>query len=212
MFTGLIQKVGKLESIRLQGDTGVLALHVASWDSNIEIGESIAVQGVCLTVTAVEGAGIQFDILKETLDKTALREKKSGDLLNLERALRPIDRLGGHFVTGHIDGTGIVKAVNRAGRDWVLEIAIPESMCSGFVPKGSVALDGISLTVAELKGSSFGVHIIPHTWAETSLVDLKAGAMVNIETDILGKYVKGYLNKSGEGKVTWDKLKKAGFM
>jgi len=176
-------------------------------------GESIAVDGVCLTAVEADERSVRFDVLMETLHRTGFGERKLGDLVNLERALRLGDAMGGHMVTGHVDGTGTIRSLTRAGRDWVVEAACSNELLSGIVPKGSIALDGISLTVAELRAESFTVHIIPHTWQNTSLSQARVGRLVNLETDIIGKYVARYLQKGlPSSHIGWDTLKNAGFM
>ncbi|MFH0881132.1 MAG: riboflavin synthase [Lentisphaerota bacterium] len=213
MFTGLIQQTGKLEEIRQGAGGGALYLRSASWPSPIVLGESIAVQGVCLTAVREDAGIIQFDVLLETLAKTNLGMKKRGDSLNLERALRAGDAMGGHLVSGHVDGMGRIREMRPAGRDWVVVVECSAELIQGIVPKGSIALDGISLTVVEVGDASFSVHIIPHTWEQTSLSSLRVGDAVNLETDLLGKYVAKYLGANVPGHaLTWEKLRQSGFM
>ena len=207
MFTGLIQKVGKLAGKKPRGDGMVFTIQHDAWDSPLVNGESVAVQGVCLTVTAIRAGEFSCDVLNETVNKTNLGKKDPGAPLNLERALRADERLGGHIVSGHVDGPGMVLAFDQKGSDWVLEITCDESLMRGIVPKGSIAIDGISLTIAELRPKSFTVHIIPHTLANTSLKVLKKSHTVNLETDIIGKYVQRYLERIQPASgVTMDKL------
>jgi riboflavin synthase len=177
----------------------------------LSIGESIAVQGICVSVTRAGSEEFDCDILAETLAKTNLSNKQSGALLNLERSLRSTDRLDGHIVTGHVDGIGSVLDVKRAGDDHILRIGCDETMLANIVTKGSVACDGVSLTVVELDALAFGVHIIPLTWAETSLSMLRTGSTVNIETDIVGKYVQKQVHHRPESTITLEKLRNAGF-
>ena len=213
MFTGLIQKVGRLEQISFQGEAGRLTLS-AQFDSPLEIGESIAINGACLTLVEQNGARLVFDVLRETFAKTALREKSAGAPLNLERALRMGDPLGGHLISGHVDGTGELQRVETAGRDKVLVISAP-ALIADFVPKGSIAVDGISLTVVEVNPSegTFSVHVIPHTWSQTALSALSAGSRINLETDLIGKYVRATLASTpAPAPITWDKLRNAGFL
>ena len=213
MFTGLVQQVGRLEQITFQGEAGRLAL-TAPFSCPLEIGESIAVNGACLTLVEQAGERLVFDVLRETFSKTALSDKTSGAPLNLERALRMGDPLGGHLVSGHVDGTGELLRVESAGRDKVLLLFAPR-LIAEIVPKGSIAVDGISLTVVEVHPTdqTFSVHIIPHTWSETALSSLSAGMRVNLETDMLGKYVRATLAASAAPMaITWDKLRGAGFL
>jgi len=154
-----------------------------------------------------------FDVLRETFDKTALRDLTPGAPLNLERALRMGDPLGGHLVSGHIDGTGTVRSIENVGRDKALTVSAPE-LIAEMVPKGSIALNGISLTIVEVRPIQglFSVHIIPHTWNETALSSLSVGARVNLETDILGKYVRAALGANTPAPITWERLQAAGFL
>ena len=213
MFTGLVQQVGRLEQVSFQGEAGRLALS-ARVDAPLQIGESIAVNGACLTLVEQHGEKLVFDVLRETFDKTSLRDKGPGSPLNLERALRVGDPLGGHLVSGHVDGTGEVQRIESAGRDKVLVVAAP-ALIAEIVPKGSIAIDGISLTVVEVLPAegTFSVHVIPHTWSQTALAALVAGGRVNLETDMIGKYVRKMAAATASAPpVTWDKLRDAGFL
>ena len=212
MFTGLVQKVGRLEQVSFQGEAGRLVLSV-HFDAALQTGESIAVNGACLTLVEQHGEKLVFDVLRETFEKTALREKSPGAPLNLERALRLGDPLGGHLVSGHVDGTGELRHIEPAGRDKILTISAP-ALLAEIAPKGSIAVDGISLTVVDVTANNgtFTVHVIPHTWSQTALSALAAGARVNLETDLIGKYVRVTLASSFPAPtVTWDKLRDAGF-
>lgn len=213
MFTGLVQQVGRLEQIAFQGAAGRLTL-CARFDGPLQIGESVAVNGTCLTLVEQHGDRLTFDVLRETFDKTALRDKAPGAPLNLERALRLGDPLGGHLVSGHVDGTGELQRVESAGRDKVLVVAAA-SLIGEIVPKGSIAIDGISLTVVDVApaAGTFSVHVIPHTWSETALVSLAPGMRVNLESDLIGKYVRKTMAMEATApRVTWDKLRAAGFL
>ena len=214
MFTGLIQQVGAFSRLEMSRKTGVLWLD-AQWDRvELEIGESIAVNGACLSLIRQEGSQLAFNVLQETIRKTALNDKRSGDLLNLERALRMGDPLGGHLVSGHVDGIGTVQSVATDANDIVLTIAAP-SLIHDMVPKGSIAIDGISLTLVEVNAASgeFSVHIIPHTWQETALRIIQPGMKVNLETDMLGKFVRAQLDQQKETpRITWERLEQAGFL
>lgn len=212
MFTGLTQQVGTLAGKKARSDGMSLVIRHAPWDAPLVVGESVAVQGACLTVTSIRTGEFTCDVLAETLKKTTLGGISTGAKLNLERALRADDRLGGHIVTGHIDGTGRVHSLEQKGDDWILEVACGHELLAGIVPKGSVAIDGVSLTVADLRSASFTVHLIPHTWTHTSLHVLKTGWSVNLETDLIGKYVQRYLGLMQQDKgLTLDKLRAAGF-
>jgi riboflavin synthase len=213
MFTGLIQRTGELAEVTAGSGSGRLVLRTGPWTPPLAVGESVAVQGVCLTLTRFDETSLEFDILRETLEKTSLGHQRAGDRLNLERALRVGDPMGGHIVTGHVDGVGRVTSLARAGRDWVVEIGCEPGLMEGIVPKGSIACDGISLTVVGLGPGAFTVHVIPHTWTNTSFPDLRVGTEVNLETDVLGKYVRRLLAPPGAaGGLTWDTLRKSGFV
>jgi riboflavin synthase len=213
MFTGLVQQLGRLEQIAFQGEAGRLTLS-ADFAAPLEIGESIAIHGACLTLVEQSGTRLVFDVLRETFAKTSLRDKSPGALLHLERALRMGDPLGGHLVSGHVDGTGELQRVENAGRDYVLTLSAP-ALIAEIVPKGSIAIDGISLTVVavEAAAGTFSVHVIPHTWSETALAALAPGDRVNLETDMIGKYVRAALAATAPAPaITWDKLRNAGFL
>lgn len=197
MFTGIIQRVGRIESIERSGGHGRLRLNAGAWNPAITVGESIAVEGVCLTVTEDRNGILFFDVLKETFDRTNLGEKKVGARVNVERALRAGDAIGGHFVTGHVDGVGRVRKITPIGRDWILEVQCDPSLMAQMVGKGSIAVSGVSLTLVDLFRDGFTVHLIPHTWANTSLSDLRPGDAVNLETDMIGKYVQRLLSLRG---------------
>ena len=211
MFTGLIQTRGELVALNRSGDSARLQVRCSLWNPPLAIGESVAVDGACLTVVEAAGGLAVFDVLAETLDKTCLGEKQPGAALNLERALRLGDALGGHIVTGHVDGMGTVRSVEKAGRDWKVTVVCASGLLDEMVPKGSVALNGISLTIVDLTKKSFSVHIIPHTWEMTNLSKAARGDRVNVETDVLGKYVRRMNAAEKAGPVTWDLLKKAGY-
>lgn len=190
MFSGIVQKVGTVVRVdRNKDGSGRLLVDAAAWDTPIVAGESIANNGVCLTVTKTEGSVMAFDLLHETFERTNLGDLASGSLVNLERALRVGDVVGGHFVTGHVDGYGITTAWQPHGRDFIWRISCARSLSLGMVPKGSIACDGISLTIVDLADDAFSVHIIPHTVEYTNLKSVAIGQKVNLETDMLGKYV-----------------------
>jgi len=212
MFTGIIQKVGEVVALQQSGGAGRLAIKLGAWTPPVVRGESFAIEGVCLTVAQLSGEILNFDVLEETFAKTTLGGKKIGAKLNLERAVRAGDFLGGHIVTGHVDGIGKIRRLGHAGADRVVEVQCAAEILRGLVPKGSIALSGISLTVVQLKPDAFTVHIIPHTWEHTSLRVARAGDVVNLETDILGKYVARHLAAHGPSALTLDKLRAAGFL
>jgi len=193
MFTGLIEECGEVCALSLAEGGARLTVCAPLVSSDAHLGDSIAVNGCCLTVTARAGEVLSFDLLRETLERTSLREAGVGTVVNLERALAAHARLGGHFVQGHIDGAAEVLAWERVGADHRLEIALPPESAKYVAYKGSIAIDGISLTVAEVKAASFVVWIIPHTLAATNLRTRKPGARVNLEFDLLAKYVERIL-------------------
>lgn len=201
MFTGIIQKTGTVTGFdRLPDGAGRLALDCDPWADGLKLGESISTNGVCLTVTSVQHRIVVFDLLAETIDRTNLGELGKGDLVNLERALRVGDALGGHFVTGHVDGTGVTLAWEPVGRDIVWRMQCDVALTNGMVPKGSIACDGISLTIVDLADGEFSVHIIPHTLAHTRLSRARLGCRVNLETDMLGKYILRASSHQAKGK------------
>ncbi len=197
MFTGIV-RLGRVESIEMQGASGrITVVPDRMWDEPVGLGDSIAVNGACLTVAAMEGTHLSFDVLTETFDKTNLGGKSAGSIVNLERALALGDMLGGHIVTGHVDGAGTVRKITPVDRDFKFEIECSPDMLMLMVYKGSISIDGISLTVAELLDDGFVVHIIPHTMEETDMSEFKPGTKVNLEADILGKHVQRILEFGG---------------
>ncbi|MGI6496451.1 MAG: riboflavin synthase [Kiritimatiellia bacterium] len=214
MFTGLVQQTGRLLAVERAAQGGwSLSVRHGPWEEGpLETGESVAVQGVCLTVRPVAPDRFVADLLDETLDHTAFRNLAPEALVNLERALRPCDRLGGHFVTGHVDETGTLSSLVRRGRDTVFRVSCSARLSRQTVLKGSIALDGVSLTVSALGDDFFEVNLIPHTLAATSLRERRPGDRLNLESDLLGKYVGRMLGAPrGEGGLTMEKLLQAGF-
>lgn len=194
MFTGLVEGMGTVFGIEKSADSFHLVIDAPFDLSRDDIGASIAVDGVCLTVVQVQHGRFTADVSPETLSRTTLRERKRGDQVNLERALRLSDRLGGHLVSGHIDGTGRVTLIRKEANALIITFSADPGLTRYVVEKGSVAIDGISLTVNRLGDDEFSISIIPHTAAVTTLGRKKAGSSVNIETDIIGKYVEKFLN------------------
>jgi riboflavin synthase len=193
VFTGLIQEVGQISDVRPRGNGRDLVVRALGMASDLTIGESIAVNGVCLTVEAFDGSTFRAHAGEETLGRSTLSEVRVGSRLNLERALLPGQRLGGHFVQGHVDGVGVVRGVRPSGTTTWFEIDAPPELSRHIAPKVSIAVDGISLTVVECRGTSFSVAIIPHTLAQTNLGERRPGDRVNLETDVLAKYVERLL-------------------
>lgn len=189
MFTGIVEQLGTLKAIERQKNLIILKVDVGALAGKIKLGDSVAINGVCLTVTARSGRTVSFDLMKETIEKTSLKEVVSGGRVNLELALRADSRFGGHFVTGHVDELGIIKNIQKA-KNWVsMTISISKTNRRQLVTKGSVTIDGISLTVGQVNDSSFDVYLIPYTLKVTNLGTKKVGDRVNIETDILVKYI-----------------------
>jgi riboflavin synthase len=193
MFTGIVAGTGKIKALTRRGADGVLEIEGGIALNDVEIGDSIAVSGVCLTVTLKSAKSFRADVSAETLSKTTLRILKAGDKVNLEKSLRVGGFVGGHFVLGHVDGTSRILSRTQKSDSIILALEIDNSLQRYIVEKGSVAVDGISLTVNKLEKGRFYVNIIPHTAASTNLISKKEGDLVNIETDILGKYVEKLL-------------------
>ena len=198
MFTGLVEETGSIERVTLEAGAISLVVRARVCARRVAVGDSVAVNGCCLTVEKIRRRGavglLYFSVLQESWRLTNLRQAKPGAAVNLERALRVGDSLGGHFVTGHIDGMGKIVRWERAGRDHVLEISAAASILRQIVRKGSIAVDGISLTVADVSKKSFRIWIIPHTYEVTALRERQVGSAVNLETDLLGKHVERILN------------------
>ena len=197
MFTGLVEETGRVHRIT-PSDAGIRLVVTADLCARgTQVGDSISVNGACLTVVEREGrnanARLHFDLLRETWERTSLHRAKVGDSVNLERALAANARIGGHFVTGHVDDTGKITRWERSGKDHVLEISVPRALRGHLVAKGSIAIDGISLTVASLTRSGVRIWIIPHTYEVTALRERKVGDVVNLETDLLEKYVAQFM-------------------
>ena len=209
MFTGIIEELGTIRRV----GPGSLELAAHTVLEGTKLGDSIAVNGVCLTVTALSPAGFTADVMPETFRRTGLGGLHPGSQVNLERAMAADGRFGGHIVTGHIDGTGTVTSLRREGNAVWVTISAPPELLSGIVEKGSIAMDGISLTVAAVTDRDFSVSIIPHTGGHTTLLDRKAGDTVNLETDILGKYVARLLGREAPkpSGITMEFLAQHGF-
>jgi riboflavin synthase len=193
MFTGIVEETGTVERIEPTAAGIRLGVLARLCSRGTKVGDSIAVNGCCLTVVRTTrrrgGSVLEFDLLQETWKRTNLHATNEGGAVNLERSLPADGRLGGHFVTGHIDGTGRIRRWEPSGSDWVLDVAASKDLMRYVVFKGAVALDGISLTIADVTRDSFRIWIIPHTYAVTALRERKVGDLVNVEADLLGKYV-----------------------
>jgi riboflavin synthase len=189
MFTGIVEEAGRVEQIRTGRRSTELFVRAGKITKGLRVGASVAVNGACLTVVAKRGRIARFDVLNETLARTNLDGIRPGDLVNLERPMRADGRLDGHFVLGHVDARGTVRSWKRVGKDYVLDVTAPPGIMRYIVEKGSIAVDGISLTVAGVERGWFRLWIIPHTRDITNLATRKAGDWVNLEADIIGKYV-----------------------
>ena len=203
MFTGIIQETGTVEKIERGAKAIALMIRAKTSARGLKIGGSLAVNGCCLTATKISSTGksklIQFDLLAETWRRTSFQFLEIGSLVNLERPLRADGEFGGHFVTGHIDGTGEILRWEKSGSDHILEIGAPKKILRYVIQKGSIAIDGISLTVADAGKKSFCVWIIPHTFTATTLHERKVGDAVNLEADLLGKYAEKFLPRRAVG-------------
>jgi riboflavin synthase len=213
MFTGLIEAVCLVKSVRRSDSAMHLTIDLGKLADESKVGDSLAINGVCLTITKQEGQLATFDISGETLGKSALGKLKGASEVNVELSMRADGRFGGHIVQGHIDGVGTVKAVERQGEFANMKFAAGEELLEQMVAKGSVAVDGISLTIANVDESSFGVAIIPETLKRTTLGKAKVDDTVNIETDIIVKIIKKQLDRilPTDGKLTVERLKELGF-
>lgn len=190
MFTGIIEEVGRVVSFTQTEAAWSLQIAAELVPADVALGDSVAVNGCCLTVTRFAAGSLGFDVLEETRRLTNFAELQAGSAVNLERSLKPDSRLGGHFVTGHIDALGRVEIFEARGKDHYLRVQAPSGFGRYLVSKGSVAIDGISLTVAEVDGDGLAVWLIPHTLAATDLREKRAGSGVNLEFDLLAKYVE----------------------
>ena len=190
MFTGIIEETGRVERFERGGDAWKLRIAARAALADAALGDSIAVNGCCLTVVKFDAGGLEFDVLEETRRLTSFSALSSGSAVNLERSLRFGGKMGGHFVTGHIDGLGAIEVFEARGADRYLRVKAPAGSGRYLIHKGSIAIDGISLTVAEVEGDHFAVWLIPHTVGATNLSGKKAGDPVNLEFDLLGKYVE----------------------
>jgi riboflavin synthase len=198
MFTGLVEGTGRIGTLSLHPETTQLTIEAGPIAEGARLGDSVSINGCCLTVTAIEKTLLGFDLLEETMARTNLRDLKPGALVNLERAMPANGRYGGHFVTGHIDATGAIRRWQQAGADYELRIGLEPAQGMYLVPKGCIAVDGISLTVADVEPGEFSVWIIPHTRAVTALSERAVGDLVNLEFDLLAKYTEKILATRGK--------------
>lgn len=216
MFTGIIEEIGKITGIHKGDKSSKLTIQGNTIFEDLKLGDSVGVNGVCLTVTAFQNKSFIADVMSETLARSDLGELKPGSAVNLERAMSAKGRFGGHMVSGHIDGTGTIVNMQKEDNAVWIKISTTNKILRGIVEKGSVAIDGISLTVAKLDKNSFSVSVIPHTGNETTLLTKKTGDVVNLENDIIGKYIERFLSVSSENtknksNITTELLTKYGF-
>ena len=218
MFTGLIEGTGKLVRVEPRGKDMRLSIQASFELEELKTGESVSVDGACLTVVSWEGRTFTVDVSQETLERTTLAQRGAGDEVNLERALKLGDRLGGHLVNGHVDGRARVTARKKRGESLVFQFEVPDELGRYLIEKGSVAVNGISLTVNRCDSRSFDVNIVPHTARWTTIGSWRVGDEVNIEVDLIGKYVEKFLRNMREGSspsadgVDRDFLEKHGFL
>lgn len=216
MFTGIVEEIGKVKEITSNQGKTKLQIEAQKVLESTQIGDSICVNGVCLTVERMTPSSFTADVMPETLNRSNLGKLKSGDSVDLERAMRSDGRFGGHIVSGHIDGTGIIKQKREDGNATWITIETTPEILRYIVEKGSIAIDGISLTVADVTDKDFSVSLIPHTGKQTILLQKNIGSQVNLENDIIGKYVEKLINpipntSSNKSKLTLDFLKENGF-
>ena len=215
MFTGIVEEIGKVQNIKKNVKSFVLTIEGNKIFEDINIGDSISVNGVCLTVTTFTNNAFTADVMYETMSRSSLGQLKNGSHVNLERAMTANGRFGGHIVSGHIDGTGKIIKIEKDDNAIWYTIAVKDNLMKYIVEKGSIAIDGISLTIAKVTVDNFSVSIIPHTVQETILSHRSVGDIVNIENDVIGKYVEKLItfekNKKVESNITMDFLMKSGF-
>lgn len=218
MFAGIVEEQGQVERIRVEAQAAArMSVACSLVAKDTRIGDSISVNGVCLTVVAVEGANLSFDAVPETMRRTNLGELKAGDCVNLERSLPATGRIGGHFVLGHVDGVGVVQTVAKERNATVFAIAAPDHLMWYVAEKGSVAVDGVSLTVADISADAFSVWIIPHTFGNTTFGQRNVGDTVNVEVDVLARYVEKALaarlgGTTASSSLTLEKLRDTGYI
>lgn len=216
MFTGIIEEVGVIEEVRPSGESMVVKVRASKVLEDVQLGDSIAVNGVCLTVTSYSKDFFTVDVMPETMKATSLRGIGRGSKVNLERALRASDRLGGHFVSGHVDGIGTIVSKTPSHNAVYYKISVPDELKKYMIVKGSVAVDGTSLTIFAVDDDGFTISIIPHTLKETIIGEKTVGDRVNIECDMIGKYIEHFLTRRFEGNekkenITEQFLKEHGF-
>jgi riboflavin synthase len=211
MFTGLVEEVSKIQVLATHFGGARLFLVCEKILDDLKIGDSVAVNGTCLTVTSIENKTVCFDVAKETLNLTNIANLKAGDSVNLERAMPANGRFGGHIVSGHIDGMGKFIRKNFDGMSYIMSFEAPKEISKYIIKKGSICINGISLTIAKIEGNIFSISIIPHTFENTNLKDLKSGDYVNLETDIIAKYIEKFTSSTDNSVITESFLMENGF-
>ena len=214
MFTGIIEEIGKVSEVNPIPGGKTIKISAIKILNDISVNDSVSVNGVCLTTTQVDEQGFKVDAVGVTLEKTTFSELQISSPVNLERSLKLSDRLGGHFVLGHVNGTGVIKEIIKLGNNYLVRVNVPNNLKKYLIDEGSITIDGISLTIAELKDSTIGISIIPHTWNNTTLQYKNAEDRVNIEPDVLAKYVERLTNKKEfehKNKLSENWLKELGY-
>jgi riboflavin synthase len=212
VFTGIVEEVGVLRGVRQGAKSAVIEVSAATVVQDARVGDSLLTDGCCLTVTSLGDDGFTADLQPETVRRTTFAQRRAGDRVNLERALTMSSRLGGHLVSGDVDGVGVVRSVRREDNAVVIEVAAPESVIALSAPQGRITIDGVGLTVVAVAGDTIRLSLIPHTVAVTTLDTIAVGRSVNVEADLIARYVHAFVGgrRPGEG-LTWEKLAEAGF-
>lgn len=211
MFTGIVEEIGQIEKIQKSSHSSKLTVRASKIFDDVKMGDSIAVNGICLTVTDFNNTQFTVDVMNETWKRTTLSQLERGKFVNLERALAVNGRFGGHIVTGHIDGIGTIKAITKDSNAVWYRIETSKNLLSCIVEKGSIAIDGISLTIAKVSKNDFSVSVIPHTLDQTILKTKKIHDMVNLENDVIGKYIKKFLEPNTSTELSKEFLQRNGF-
>ncbi|MCX4189498.1 riboflavin synthase [Methylophaga sp. OBS3] len=212
MFTGIIAALGEITALQPKGGDLKLVINAGKLDcGDVKLGDSIAINGVCLTVVDMDNQQLSFDVSQETITRSSLAQLKTGSQVNLEKALAVGERLGGHFVSGHVDGLGQIDSIKEVARSWQIAVNVPSELQRYIAEKGSICIDGASLTVNKVTAKGFEVNIIPHTLQETIIKDYKVGIKVNLEVDLIARYLERLL-PAQESKLTPDFLKQHGYL